>query len=116
MKGFCCISVVPMFRTKERLSSTLVKKKIKKGTLIGSGTFRVRYLPVKGERRVAVVISKKTIKGRVQRNRERRRTLHLLKELLPIGYHMVVMINRNTQDLSQADLKQSLVDLMTKVT
>ena len=104
-----------MFRSKERLSSTLVNRVSKKGTPIGSGVFRARYLRSDDGRGVALVVSKKVIKGRIQRNRERRRILHLLKELLPSGYQMVLFLNQDTKVIPHPELKQTLQTLITQL-
>ena len=64
--------------------------------------------------RITLVISKKVIKHRVDRNRQKRRILHILKESIPTSRKIacVLWVKKDTSPLSHQELKEELLKLL----
>lgn len=84
-----------------------------------SAIFGLRYTEnlCRPRMRVAVIISKKVFKSAVKRNRARRRTFEILRELLPetTRYDLAITIfSPEIIDATHNELKKQLTDLLKK--
>ena len=79
-------------------------------------TMKASYHPKRKNPRVAVVISKKVIKGAVGRNRVRRRLYELIRYELPKFKHntdlVLIIFSGDVHSLPAADLKQAVLQLL----
>lgn len=105
-----------MFNTSQRINSRDFAKIFKKGKKYFSPFFRI---VVGGDTfGVAVVIPKKVIKKRVHRNREKRRILHLIKDILENTSFphtgIIFWIQKNTHTLSPIELRAELQEIIKK--
>lgn len=64
--------------------------------------------------RCAVVISKKVMKRRVDRNRQKRRILHAIKTFVPQdkSIALVVWVKKDTSSLSSFELQEQLSQIL----
>lgn len=102
-----------MFPKKQRISSVLFTSIMKKGKRSFTRFFRMKFMP-SNTLAVSVAISKKIIKKRIARNKEKRRILHILKNVLSedTNYHIVISIQKDTQVLNHPELSNELSTLL----
>ncbi len=99
-----------MFKKSKRINSREFTTVFKKGKKSFSSFFQI--ITFGGECKVAVVISKKKIKKRIQRNREKRRILHVIKKITeqyPLSTNMIIFLQKDTQNLTFNELEEELL-------
>ncbi len=104
-----------MFSKSSRLNSRIFNNIFKKGTMVFSKYFRMKYYPTDVVS-VAVVIPKKILKKRIERNREKRRITHILKEIIPHDtyFSYIFWLTKDSSDFSHKELKQHIQDFLKK--
>jgi len=105
--------IKPMLPKKQRLKKEEIAGILKRGGIVSSPSFRVRYLKTSEDMRVAPVVSKKISKLAVKRNSLRRKiyeTVSPLAERLK-GFDMVIFLQKNKETGLFDDLK----DLLLKI-
>lgn len=102
-----------MFAKEQRANSRDINNLLKKHHRNFSEFFKLLSFPFP-TLRSAVVISKKTIKRRVDRNRQKRRVVHVLKDLIPpdTSAYCVLWVQKDTSVLSHAELYHELKRLL----
>lgn len=98
-----------MFKKSQWLQSTFFKKIFKHGKTIRGDFFRIHFM-LGSNFKCSVVISKKVLKRRVDRNRQKRRILHILKELLSSEEKniFVVHVQKDPSSLNTHQLREHL--------
>jgi len=104
-----------MFPRAQRLNSVAVAHIQKKGIRSFTPFFRMMFLPA-SEFRISCVIPKKVISRRIDRNREKRRILHTLKNIFHIKtiFWYVIYLQKDTSTLSLDELRIELLNLIYK--
>lgn len=102
-----------MFPKSQRINSIVFKKIFTSGKRYFSPFFRVYIFP--GDTKVSVVIPKKILKKRFERNREKRRITHICKKhLINNNKQYIFVIQKNTQFLSFQELETEIVSCIKK--
>ena len=104
-----------MFNKSQRINSREFTKIFSLGKKYFSPNFRC--VSLLGDFKISVVIPKKILKKRIERNREKRRILHILKHIniqKNITGMMIIFIQKNTQNLSTLELTQELQTIIKK--
>jgi ribonuclease P protein component len=89
----------------------------KKGQVVRSHLIALRYVnnPHRQDSRVAVVVSKKTLKSAVRRNRVRRRVYEYMRGELPhlanVSDIVIIIQNGEVQSLSSSELASQISQL-----
>ena len=104
-----------MFKKKQRLNSRQFSK-IKKRREKYFNYFFCIYFIKNLSLGVSVVVSKKTLKKRIFRNKEKRRIIHILKEYIPINitYNIIIWTIKDTSILNYKQLKKEIKHLLKK--
>jgi ribonuclease P protein component len=104
-----------MFSKIFRLNSRTFSTVFQKGLIAFGDYFRMKYVS-SSEFKVSIVIPKKLIKKRVDRNREKRRITHLLKECIftDTHYYYIFWLTKDSQKLSSKELKDFLQKVIKK--
>ena len=104
-----------MFKKNNRVSSWLFKPLLK-GKTIFSPSFRVKYLHNKDVFRLSVVIPKKIIKKRIERNILKRKILHYIKSVIGTDdtSHYVFWVTKGINDTGLNNWKKEIDDILKK--
>ncbi len=81
-----------MLPSSKRLTTSLFKETIAKGRIFHSSLFTIRVMKSEGLSRFSVAVPKKVAKTAVERNKLRRRTYSVLRNLhsrIKVGFHGV---------------------------
>ena len=101
-----------MVPQKNRLGSLFFKNLFKKGIIIDSQSFSLKYIKGQGEEfKISVVISKKVSLKATERNLLKRRFLSVLmeqKDLLKQGFSYIFYPKKESQNISRDILKQEI--------
>lgn len=92
-----------MLPKRKKLSAAEVREILKEGRAMRTAHLLAKYTR-SGAGKAAVVVSKKISKSAVERNRLRRALFRALEENLPAHAHLVLMVQKKTDDFSH-DIK-----------
>jgi len=104
-----------MFPQRQRINSREFKIILKKGQKKFSPFFRARFVNEVPTAKVAVVIPKKIIKKRYERNRLKRRISHMGKKLVlnhtePV--HTIIWLQKPIENLSNQEILSELKKIL----
>lgn len=104
-----------MLKPIHRISSVLFRRIFRKSKKTFSRFFRLAYTPADNFK-LAVVVPKKIYKKRVDRNRQKRRIIHRVKELVPLSapYSCIIWLQKDVSLLSSDDLHKEISLLLEK--
>lgn len=105
---------------KNRLSDKSEFREIfKEGGIINSRSFRIKFLPNQFNlSKFGVVISSKTLKKAVLRNKLRRRISEIIRlniSKIKAGYNIIVFVQSKALNQKIADLKEELFKDLSKI-
>ena len=105
-----------MFKRTQWIPSSLFKKIFKKSRVHRNTYVELRTLP-SDSLRVGVIIPKKIIKKRVDRNRQKRRILSILRKNIAPELSMVfaIFIKKDTRELDTLALETLIQEILSKV-
>lgn len=108
-----------MFSKRNRLGSEFFKNLFKKGFIVDSGSFSIKYIKGnKGDFKVSVIISKKISSKAVERNLLKRRFLSIVseqKDLLKQGFSYIFYPKKGVQSVSRKTLNIEIVEKIRKI-
>jgi len=76
-----------------------------------------RLIIQSGDFKLSVAIPKKKIKRRVDRNKEKRRIIHIMKDIFnhqPPQNNIIIFLQKDTQKLSLIELKKEIKIILKK--
>lgn len=108
-----------MVPKKNRLNSLFFKNLFRKGTIIESPSFSLKYTKEnKEDFGISVIISKKVAQKAVERNLLKRRFLSLVlqqKNLLISGFSYIFYLKKDIHSRSQEQINQEIKDILQKI-
>lgn len=107
-----------MFPKKRRLQKGLIEKVLKKGKNINSRGISLKYLSFSSQASAfAVVVSTKTVRKAVLRNKLKRRGRAVVVKLLPIikeGFLVLLFFKKESAEMTFSELKTEIANLFKK--